>query len=166
MEAELTFPIDNPNNDLKTLDPKLALKDLDEAKQIVREGGRKMTQMMMSLSKWQRAWSSIGGVDRTGRRSGRKMKPVKLPKTLWIMMMGASANQVTSAMILNIANIKIKNNTTVMVSNLPNRQELHGQIRNKRNIRDIKRVKRKSVLSSYKKRGSISSMNNAMARRS
>jgi hypothetical protein len=51
MEAELTFPIDNPNNDLKTLDPKLALKDLDEAKQIVREGGRKMTQMMMSLSK-------------------------------------------------------------------------------------------------------------------
>jgi hypothetical protein len=35
MEAELTFPIDNPNNDLKTLDPKLTLKDLDEAKQIV-----------------------------------------------------------------------------------------------------------------------------------
>jgi hypothetical protein len=36
MEAELAFPIDNPDNDLKTLDPKLTLKDLDEAKQIAR----------------------------------------------------------------------------------------------------------------------------------
>jgi hypothetical protein len=35
MEAELAFPIDNPDNDLKTLNPKLTLKDLDEAKQIV-----------------------------------------------------------------------------------------------------------------------------------
>jgi hypothetical protein len=39
MEAELAFPIDNPDNDLKTLDPKLTLEDLDEAKQIV--GGQK-----------------------------------------------------------------------------------------------------------------------------
>jgi hypothetical protein len=39
MEAELAFPIDNPDNDLKTLDPKLTIKDLDEAKQIV--GGQK-----------------------------------------------------------------------------------------------------------------------------
>jgi hypothetical protein len=39
MEAELAFPIDNPGNDLKTLDPKLTLKDINEAKQIV--GGRK-----------------------------------------------------------------------------------------------------------------------------
>jgi hypothetical protein len=71
----------------------------------------------------------------------------------------------TSATILNIANIRIKNNTTVMVSDLPNRYELHGQIRNKRNIRDMKRVRRKSALPSYRKRGSIDSMNNAMARR-
>jgi hypothetical protein len=35
MKVELAFPIDNLNNDLKTLDPKLSLKDLDEAKQIV-----------------------------------------------------------------------------------------------------------------------------------
>jgi hypothetical protein len=35
MEAKLAFPIDNHNNDLKTLNPKLTLKDLDEAKQIV-----------------------------------------------------------------------------------------------------------------------------------
>jgi hypothetical protein len=39
MEAELAFPINNPDNDLKTFDPKLTLKDLDEAKQIV--GGQK-----------------------------------------------------------------------------------------------------------------------------
>jgi hypothetical protein len=39
MKAELAFPIDNPDNDLKTLDPKLTLKDLNEAKQIV--GGQK-----------------------------------------------------------------------------------------------------------------------------
>jgi hypothetical protein len=73
-----------------------------------------------------------------------------------------SANQVTSAIILNIANIRVKNNTTVMVSDLPSRHEVHGQIRNKRNIRGMKRVRRKSALSSYRKRGSISGMNNAM----
>jgi hypothetical protein len=64
---------------------------------------------------------------------------------------------------MNIANIRVKNNTTVMVSDLPNRHELHGQIRNKRNIKDMKRVRRKNALSSYKKRGSIGGMNNAMA---
>jgi hypothetical protein len=80
--------------------------------------------------------------------------------------MGASTNQVTSATILNIANIRGKNNTTIMVNDLPNRHELHGQIRNKRNIRDMKRVRRKSVMSSYRKRGIIDDMNNAMVIRS
>jgi hypothetical protein len=65
-------------------------------------------------------------------------------------------------MILNIANIRVKNNTTVIVSDLPSRHELHGQIRNKRNISDMKRVRKKSTLSSYRKRGSIGDMNNAM----
>jgi hypothetical protein len=76
--------------------------------------------------------------------------------------MGVSANQVTSVMILNIANIRIKENTTVMVSDLPSRHKLHGLIRNKRNIRDIKRVREKSALPSNRKRGSIGRMNNAM----
>jgi hypothetical protein len=76
--------------------------------------------------------------------------------------MGASANQVTNAMILNIANIRIKNNMTFMVNNLLSRHKPHGQIKNKRNIRDIKRVRRKSALSSNRKRGSIGGMNNAM----
>jgi hypothetical protein len=67
------------------------------------------------------------------------------------MTTGASANQVKSATILNIANIRIKNNTTVMVSDLPSRHELHGQIRNKRNTSDMKRVRRKGTISSYKR---------------
>jgi hypothetical protein len=49
-----------------------------------------------------------------------------------------------------------------MVSDLLSRHELHGQIRNKRNIWDVKRARRKSALSSYRKRGSISGINNAM----
>jgi hypothetical protein len=39
IEVELAFPIDNPDKDLKALDLKLILKDLNEAKQIV--GGQK-----------------------------------------------------------------------------------------------------------------------------
>jgi hypothetical protein len=66
---------------------------------------------------------------------------------------------------MNIANIRVKNHMTVMVSDLPSRHELHGQIRNKRNIRNMKRVRRKSALSSYRKRGSIGGLNNAMARK-
>jgi hypothetical protein len=58
MEAELAFPIDNPGNNLKTLNPKLTLKDLDEAKQIV--GGQKddpnndATEQMMTWMKQHR----------------------------------------------------------------------------------------------------------------
>jgi hypothetical protein len=59
MEAELAFPIDNPDNDLKTLDPKLTLKNLNEAKQIA--GGQKdvpdddaTKQMMMWMKQHRR----------------------------------------------------------------------------------------------------------------
>jgi hypothetical protein len=68
-----------------------------------------------------------------------------------------SANQVTSAMILNIVKIMIKNNTAIMINDMSSRHKLHGQIRNKRNIRGIKRVKEKSALSS-KKRGDPSTI--------
>jgi hypothetical protein len=60
MEAELAFLIDNPDNDLKTLDPKLTLKDLDKAKPIA--GGQKdetdddATEQMMTWMK-QHRWS-------------------------------------------------------------------------------------------------------------
>jgi hypothetical protein len=149
MKVELAFPIDNPDNDLKTLDSKLTLKDLDEAYQIA--GGHKddpnddaTEQMTTWMKQHRRSWQDW----RTQRKEDE-----------------ASANQVTSVMILNIANVRIKNNTTVMVSDLPSRHELHDQIRNKRNIRDMKRVRRKSALSNYRKRGSINGMNNAMSRR-
>jgi hypothetical protein len=163
MEAELAFLIDNPDNDLKTLNLKLTLKDLDEAKQIV--GGQTndpdddTTEQMMTRMKQHR---------RSGQDWWTQQKldeASQAPKDAVNHDDGGSDNQVTRATILNIANIRIKNNTTVMVSDIPSRHELHGQIRNKRNIKDMKRVRRKSALSSYKKRGSIDGMNNAMVRR-
>jgi hypothetical protein len=66
-------------------------------------------------------------------------------------------------MILNIAKIRVKNDMTVMISNLPSRHKLHGPIGIKRNIRDMKRVRTKRALSSNKKRGTIDGMNSAMA---
>jgi hypothetical protein len=75
---------------------------------------------------------------------------------------GASANQVTSATILDIAKIRIKNSTTVMISDLPSRHKLHGRIGNNRNIRDMKRIRTKSVLPSNRKRGTICGMNNSV----
>jgi hypothetical protein len=68
----------------------------------------------------------------------------------------------TRATILNIAKIRVKNDTTVMVSNLPSRHKLHGQIGNKRNISDMKRVRTKHALSSNRKRRTIDDMNSAM----
>jgi hypothetical protein len=61
----------------------------------------------------------------------------------------------TRATILNIAKIRVKNDMTVMVSNLPSRHKLHDQIRNKRNIRDMKRIRTKRALSNNRKRGTI-----------
>jgi hypothetical protein len=64
--------------------------------------------------------------------------------------------------ILNIAKFRVKNNMTVMVINLLSRHKLHGQIGNKRNIRDMKRVGIKCVLSNNRKRRTIGGMNSAM----
>jgi hypothetical protein len=69
----------------------------------------------------------------------------------------------TRATILNIAKIRVKNDMTFMVSNLPSNNKLHGQIENKINIRDIKRVRTMSALSSNKKRRAIDSLNSYMA---
>jgi hypothetical protein len=57
--------------------------------------------------------------------------------------------------ILNIAKIRVKNDMTVMVSNLPSGQKLHGEIGDKRNIRDMKRVRTKHALSNNRKRGTM-----------
>jgi hypothetical protein len=48
MKVELAFPIDNTDNDLKTLDLKLTLKDLNEAKQIA--GGQKAQAELTRLT--------------------------------------------------------------------------------------------------------------------
>jgi hypothetical protein len=122
-----------------------------------------MTQTMMSLIKRRRGRGSDSRIGKTGRRSERKTKSVKLPKTLGVTAPGASTNQMTCATILNIAKIRVKNDTTVMVSNLPNRHKMHGQIGNKRNTRDMKRVRTKHILSSNRKRGTIGGMNNVIA---
>jgi hypothetical protein len=66
------------------------------------------------------------------------------------------------ATIMKIAKIWVKNDRTVMASNLPSRHKLHGQIGNKRNIKDMKRVKTKCDLPSNRKRGTISAMISAM----
>jgi hypothetical protein len=117
---------------------------------------------MMLVRKRRRRRSSEGKADKTGGCSGRKTKLVNLPKTLWVMTTGDSINQVTCVTILNIAKIKMKNATIVMASNLSSRHKLHSQIRNKRNIKDMKRVRTKSVLSNNIMRGSIGSMNSEM----
>jgi hypothetical protein len=124
-----------------------------------------MAQTIMSLIKWWRGRSSDNRNDKTGEHSGRKTKPVKLPKTPWVTVSRSSTKLPTRwpcVMILNIAKIRVKNDTTVMVSNLSSRHKLHGQIENKRNIRDIKRVRTKRALSSSRKRGTIGSMNSAI----
>jgi hypothetical protein len=77
----------------------------------------------------------------------------------------ASTYHVTHLTILNIVKIRSKNDTIVMVSNLPIKHKLHNQVENKRNIRNMKRVRIKSALTSNSKRGFINNMNGEIARR-
>lgn len=95
---------------------------------------------------------------KTNKRSERKTKPIKLPKALRITTR-VSTNKTTHVSILDITKVKIKNNTTIMISNLANRQELHGQIRNKRNISNMKRVRHKGIMTKNIKGRSINGMN-------
>jgi hypothetical protein len=76
----------------------------------------------------------------------------------------ASTYHVTYLMILNIVKTMIKNDTIVMVSNLPIKHKLHGQVKNERNIRNVKSVRAKSALLSNSKRGFIDNMNSEIVR--
>jgi hypothetical protein len=67
------------------------------------------------------------------------MKPVKLPKTLRIMAARTSANQKTYAKILDTTRVRIKNNTTTMMSELTSRKKLHSQFRHITNTGNMKR---------------------------
>jgi hypothetical protein len=49
-----------------------------------------------------------------------------------------------------------------MINNLPSKHKLLGQIKNKRNIRDMKRVRTKCALSNNRKRETIGGMNSSM----
>jgi hypothetical protein len=75
--------------------------------------------------------------------------------------MRANTYHVTHLTILNIVKNRIKNDTIVMVSNLPVKHKLHGQVKNKRNM---KIVRAKSALTSNSKRGFITNMNSEIAR--
>jgi hypothetical protein len=90
-------------------------------------------------------------------------KASQAPKDVVSHGAGASPNQMTCVTILTIVKIRVKNDMTVMVTILPSRHELHGEIGNKRNIKDMKRVRTKCALSSNRKRRTISGMNNVMA---
>jgi hypothetical protein len=106
---------------------KQALEDLDEAKQIIDihkydPDDDATDKMMMWTKQWKEDKASQASKDAVSHGAG------------------ASTNQMTHATILNIAKIRVKNDTTVMISNLPSRHKLHGQIGNKRNIRDKQSV--------------------------
>jgi hypothetical protein len=84
-----------------------------------------------TLSK-RRSQCSQNGPIKTDRCSRRKMKPVKLPEALRATMMRDSTNQAIHVLFLDIIKVRIKNNMTVTISNLASRNELYGQIRDKK----------------------------------
>jgi hypothetical protein len=53
--------------------------------------------------------------------------------------MRTSTNQETHVTILNIAKIKIKHDSVVVVTKLPNRHKLQDQAENMRNIKNMKK---------------------------
>jgi hypothetical protein len=66
----------------------------------------------------------------------RETKPVKLPEA--IMASGANTKQSAGVIILNRIGIKIESDATTRVDNLIIRKELHVNLRNMRNRRDMK----------------------------
>jgi hypothetical protein len=59
--------------------------------------------------------------------------------------MRTSTNQETHVTILNIAKIKIKHDSVVVVTKLPNRHKLQDQAENMRNIKNMKKSFKKRV---------------------
>jgi hypothetical protein len=71
----------------------------------------------------------------------------------------ASPNQNLGAAILDKTRINIKDNTTTRISNLSNRKQIHGKVRNKRNTRNRKGRSRKGAMTSDRKGSAVSSKN-------
>jgi hypothetical protein len=88
-----------------------------------------------------------------------KMKSVKLPETRWITKPTTKTIQGPSAMIMDKMSIRIKNDTTTMISNLVGRKELQVKLRNMRNRWHVKLKIAKSVMTNNRKRSTISCLN-------
>jgi hypothetical protein len=86
-----------------------------------------------------------------------KMKSVKLPETRWITKPTTKTIQGPSAMIMDKMSIRIKNDTTTMISNLVGRKELQVKLRNMRNRWYVKLKIAKSVMN--RKRSTTSCLN-------
>jgi hypothetical protein len=71
----------------------------------------------------------------------------------------ASPNQNLGAAILDKTRINIKDNTTTRISNLSNRKQIHGKVRNKRNTKNRKGRSRKGATTSDRKGSAVSSKN-------
>jgi hypothetical protein len=87
------------------------------------------------------------------------MQSVKLPKTRRITEPTARTNQSPGAMILNRTKIRIKNDTTIMISNLASREKLQVKLRYMRIRRHMKTRSIKSALVNNRKRSTINSLN-------
>ena len=92
----------------------------------------------MPLSKQGRSRCRRSRAHKTGKCIGRKTKQIELLETLRITEARTNTNYENRAEILNTTKVRIKNNTTTMISVLAYRNKLHGQIRNIRNIGNIK----------------------------
>jgi hypothetical protein len=103
--------------------------------------------------------SGINSRSRAARSGNwRKMEPVKLPETTWITKPMTRTNQGPGATIMDRTSIRIKNDTTTMISNLARRKELQVMLRYKRNIRHMKLESGKSAMTTNRK-STISSLN-------
>jgi hypothetical protein len=98
-----------------------------------------MSQSMMPSCKRGRSQCKRIRAHKFGGINGRKMKPIKLPKTLRIMTARACANQLTGAENMDTARVRIKNNMKTMITELVCRNKLHVQIRNIRSNGDIEK---------------------------
>jgi hypothetical protein len=75
--------------------------------------------------------------------SRRNTKPVVVLKVCEVTVPRSVPNQSLGAMILDITRMSIKDNTATRISNLSSGKQIHGKMRNMRNIGDRKGGNRK-----------------------
>ena len=87
------------------------------------------------------------------------MQPVKFPKTRRITEPMARTNLGPGATILDRTRDRIKNDTTIMISDLTSRKKLQVKLRHIRNRRNVKMRSAKRTMTNNRKRSTISSLN-------